>query len=107
VVESIDQAALDAQLRALWAGMNAALVAGDRDRALGYLSSSAREKYARVFDQLLPNMPAIVASYSPLQAGSLTTEIGEYAINRTIGGVNRVFLIYFARENGAWRLDAM
>jgi hypothetical protein len=107
VIESIDPAALDRQLRAIWAGMNEALLAGDRDRALSYLSDSAREKYAPVFDRLLPNMPAIIASYSPLQSVTLSPEIGEYAINRTIDGVNRLFLIYFARDQGSWRLDAM
>jgi hypothetical protein len=107
LVESIDAAALDQQLRAIWSGMNDALLAGDRDRALTYLSDSAREKYAPVFDRLLPHMPAIIASYSPLQSVTLSPEIGEYAINRTLDGVNRVFLIYFARDRGAWRLDAM
>jgi hypothetical protein len=107
VIESINAAALDQQLRAIWAGMNDALRAGDRDRALSYLSDSAREKYAPVFDQLMPNMPAIIASYSPLQSVTLSPEIGEYAINRTLGGVNRLFLIYFARDQGSWRLDAM
>jgi hypothetical protein len=65
-------------------------------------------KYGPVFEALLPNMPDIVASYSPLQRVSLAPEIGEYAVSRTIDGRNRIFLIYFLRgSDGVWRIDAM
>ena len=61
-----------------------------------------------MFDALLPHMPEIVASFSPLQRVSLLPDIGEYGINRTIDGRNRVFLIYFLRDtDGVWRIDAM
>jgi hypothetical protein len=96
------------KLRAIWAGMNDALVAGDKERALGFFSASAQAKYGPVFDQLLPDMPAIIASYSPLQQASLSTELGEYAINRTLEGVDRIFFIYFVRDrNGIWHLEGM
>lgn len=107
-VEVQDPAALDAMFRALWNGMNSALVAGDKARAMTFLSAGAKEKYGPVFDKLLPQMPAIVASYSALQRVSVSADIGEYAVNRTIDGVNRIFLIYFVRDaNGVWLIDAM
>jgi hypothetical protein len=108
VIEAIDRDALDQRLRAMWAAMNDALVAGDKERALAHLSPHARVKYGPVFDQLLPDMPAIVASYSPLQRAALRPEFGEYAINRTLEGVNRIFFIYFERDgHGVWHLSAM
>jgi hypothetical protein len=108
LVESIDAAALDQQLRAIWGLLGEALVAGDKARALGFLSGAGREKYGPVFDQLLPAMPSIIASFSPLRAGMASPRLMEYAVNRTIGGVNRIFFINFLRDSdGAWRVDSM
>ena len=88
--------------------MNDALLAGDKATAMQYLNTQAQEKYGRVFDALMPNMPQIIASYSPLQRGSISSSVGEYAINRTIQGANRIFLIYFLHDsNGLWRIDSM
>lgn len=37
-----------------------------------------------------------------------TSGFGEYAVNRTIDGVNHVYLIYFLPDaDGIWRLDSM
>ena len=54
------------------------------------------------------DLPQIVASFSPLQPVSVTSEIGEYAINRTIAGADWIFFIYFLRDaDGVWRIDDM
>ena len=58
---------IDAPFRAVWDGMNTALLAGDKATALTYLTLSAQVKYGPVFDALLPHMPEIIRSYSPLQ----------------------------------------
>lgn len=103
-----DAAQLDAMFRAIWKGMNDALIAGDKAKAMTFLSTGAQEKYGRVFDQLLPHMAEIIGSYGPLQRSSLSPRIGEYAVNRTIDGVNRIFFIYFVQDvNGVWLIDAM
>jgi hypothetical protein len=108
VIQGRDPAEMDAMFRAIWNGMNTALVAGDKAKAMTYLSPGAKEKYGPVFDKLMPNMAAIVASYSTLQRASISAYIAEYAINRTISGVNRIFLIGFVQdENGAWVIDSM
>ena len=99
---------MDQLFAALWGGMNGALIAKDKARALRYLNPQAQVKYAPVFDALMPHFPAIVSSYSSLQRVDVSEEIGEYAINRTIDGVNRIFLIYFLKDtDGVWRLDSM
>ena len=99
---------LDAPLQSIWDGLNAALLAGDKAQALTFLTVGAQEKYGPVFDVLLPHMPEIIASYSPLQQVSLSTDIAEYAIMRVRDGQLRLFLISFLKDaNGVWLLDAM
>lgn len=53
-------------------------------------------------------MPGIVASFSPLQRLSFGPKLAQYAINRTIDGVNRIFIIAFVQEDtGAWLIEQM
>jgi hypothetical protein len=103
-----NQTALDQTLRAVWNGMKTALTAGDKTRAMQYLDASAQQRYGPVFDLLLPSMPQIAATFSDLQSVALSGGIGEYAINRTINGENRIYFIYFGRNgDGVWRLGSM
>jgi PAS domain-containing protein len=108
VIESRDEAEMDRIFRALWSGMNDALVAGDKETAMRYLNDSARRRYGPVFEALLPFMPQIVASYSPLTQASISERIGEYAVTRMDGATKRLYLIYFLRDaTGVWRIDGM
>lgn len=108
VVGVSDGQQMDQIFTDIWTGMNSALAQGDVNAALSYLNVSAQRKYQRVFTALLPQMPQIVASYSPLRRVSISENIGEYAINRTINGRNKIFLIYFLKDqDGVWRLDGM
>lgn len=103
-----DAAQMDQLFAALWDGMNGALVAGDVNRATGYLNESAKRKYGPVFQTLLPHMSQIISSYSPLKRLSIAESIGEYAIVRPYSGQNRVYLIYFLKDtDGVWRVDGM
>lgn len=103
-----DAAQMDVLFNSVWDGMKSALVANDQTGALQYLDEVAKEKYGPVFIHLAPHMPAIVNTFSPLQRVSISEHVGEYAVNHTIGGVNRIFLIYFLQDaNGIWRLDSM
>ena len=99
---------MDTVLQDLWAAFAGALVAGDKETALTLLTSGAQQTYAPVFDILAQQMPDIVASFSALQSVTVTSGLGEYAINRTISGRDRIFLIYFVRGfDGVWHLAAM
>lgn len=104
-----DAAQMDQKFTALWSGLNDALKAKDTAKALKYLNAQAQAKYGPVFTALLPHMPEIIASYSPPQRVEISSDIGEYAINRTVNGQNQIFLIYFKRDedDGIWRLDSM
>lgn len=103
-----DAAQMDMLFTNLWNGMNEALVDGNVNTALTYLNEGAKRKYQPVFDALKPQFPEIIASYSPLRRVSISENIGEYAINRTYLGQNRVYLIYFLKDaDGVWRMDEM
>jgi hypothetical protein len=107
-VQVLDPAAMDAKCNAIFSQMNTALLNGDVERALQYVSKASRDTYSPVFQELLPSFSGIIESYSPLQRSSVTATYGEYAINRTIDGVDRIFFIYFLQdEDGVWRIDSM
>ena len=95
-------------LRAVWGGFTTALASRDTAQALQYFNFQGQTKYGSVLTTLLPQMPSIAASFSPLQSMTLGVGIGEYAVNRLVDGVNQIFLIYFVRGvDGVWRLDSM
>ncbi|MHB8455914.1 MAG: hypothetical protein ACYDDO_14745 [Acidiferrobacterales bacterium] len=103
-----DAAQMDDFFTQLWNGMNTALIKRDITGASAYLNTAARQKYLPVFQALLPQMPDIIASYSPLARLSISEDIGEYAIERPYNGDLRVYLIYFLKDaDGVWRLDSL
>lgn len=108
VVVVQDPTHVDQLFNALWKGMNDALIAKDKAKALGYLNTAARTKYAPVFEELMPYFSGIVTSYSLLQRVNVSEDIGEYAVNRLIDSKNSLFLIYFLKDvDGIWRIDSM
>ncbi|MGQ0585727.1 MAG: Ig-like domain-containing protein [Gammaproteobacteria bacterium] len=104
----LDLATVDRSIQAVWGAMNEALASGDKDAAMTFLSEQARENYDPVFDALMPRMAEIVASYSPLRSSLVSPDYTEYGVNRSIEGINRVFLVGFVlNQYGQWTLEAM
>jgi len=103
-----DPAEQDALIRSVWNGMNAALLAGDVTGARAFLDAPAVDHYGPTFDALLAFMPDIIASYSPLVTLTISSDVAEYGLKRTIDGEDRLFLVDLLREDdGVWRLDSM
>jgi len=103
-----DLVGADQTFQLLWNGMHAALLSGDRASALRYLNGPAQAKYDPVFAVLMADMATIVASYASFQQFAFSSGMTEYALNRTIDGVNRIFLINFIQDDdGVWRFDSM
>ncbi|HET7629873.1 MAG TPA: Ig-like domain-containing protein, partial [Candidatus Saccharimonadales bacterium] len=103
-----DATVIDAAVRRTWTGLNWALKIGDKGAAMHYLDYTAQNKYGPVFDALLPYMPNIIGSYSPLAQASVASDFSEYAIRRTSNGQDRLFFIDFIKDgDGVWRLDSM
>lgn len=91
-----------------YARMHMALLCGDLDGALAHFTDGAKERYRPVFQALAPYMTEILNSWSPLQESEITAQYAEFAVNRLINGVNRIFFIYFLKDqDGVWRLDTM
>jgi hypothetical protein len=85
-----------------------ALSAGDASQAAQYFNAGAQRKYGPVLSRLQPNLPGIVASFTAPQVASVSSDLGEYVVGRTINGVKQIFFIYFLRDvDGVWRLDSM
>jgi hypothetical protein len=104
----LSEAALDQTIRAVWSGFRTALGAGDKARAMQYMGPLAKERYSGPLDTLASLLPQIVASFSELQLVTLSSELGEYAINRVVNGEDRIFFIYFGQDgDGVWRLQSM
>jgi Bacterial Ig domain/Glucodextranase, domain B len=103
-----DRSATDQTLQRVWSRFKNALSAGNKTAAMQALTASAQAQYASVFDALLPYLANIVSTWSALQPSSLDGESAEYGINKTIDGINRIFLIDFVFDSdGVWRLDSM
>lgn len=104
----LDLATVDRSIQAVWGAMNDALASGDTAAAMGYLSEQAKETYGPVFEALMPRMGEIVGSYSAPKRSLVTQTYSEYGVNRTLDGVNRVFLIGFVpNEKGQWLVESM
>jgi PKD repeat protein len=91
--------ARDSLFRSVWDAMNAALVRGDVNGALSSLNARAQEKYGRVFNGLVADMPAIVGSYSSPQFVSAGQDYLEYAISR--------YKPQALAMDAGWRMDSM
>ena len=103
-----DRNQIDQLLRTVWSSFIQALAAQDKAVAMNSITATSRVTYGPIYDALAPEMPAIVGSFSSLQSSMLSSTVGEYAVNRTIDGVNRIFFIYFLRDvDGVWRIDSM
>ncbi len=103
-----DPAQVDQLLQQTWSSFVRALASRNTAQVLQYFNSQGQQKYQPALQALAANLPQIAGSFSPPQTLSVTDSVGEYAINRLIDGVNRVFLIYFLRDaDGVWRIDSM
>lgn len=103
-----DAAQMDKKFTTIWSEMNKALISKKTSTVLNALTATAQAKYQPVFATLKPQLPKIIASYSPLQRISITGNIGEYAITRNDNGTSRLFFVYLIKDkDGVWRIDEM
>lgn len=103
-----DRSTLDQTLQRTWLTFKNSLAVRNKAAAMQALTASAQSQYSQVFDTLLPYLPNVVSTWSVLQASASDLVSAEYGINKTIDGVNRIFLIEFVLDaDGVWRLDSM
>jgi len=108
VIQVFDPSSLDISLRAKWADFRAALTRSDIEGALIYIANGAKEKYRRVFQDLLPDLPAIAADLRDLTPTLFQHGIMEYGTTRNVGGETFVYLVYFMVDgDGVWKIVTM
>ena len=92
----------------VWTNMNAALKAGNKAAAMGFLTPTAQENYGETFDAIIPVATTIIAGYSPIVAFSVTNTTADYFVATTTGGERLVFGLRFVlMEDGKWKLESM
>lgn len=103
-----DKAQIDQALKVQWRGLTDALLAGDKQKAMTYLSHGAQLKFGPVFDVLMPSFPAILPTWSPLLGANIFSEMAEYSLVTGNSSRRQLFLVYFLRgADGVWRLESM
>jgi len=108
LIQVFDQSAVDASLQAKWADFRAALARSDIEGAVVNVANGAKEKYRRVFQDLMPNLPAIAADLRDLTPTLFQDGIMEYGTARDLGGETFVYLVYFMLdEDGVWKIVTM
>ncbi len=92
----------------IWQDMNAALLNGDRNQALTYISTGAHHLYGAIFDALMPHMAEMQADYSAIKSLSYGNNTADFAILKTVDGNVTTHIINFKRNgNGVWKLDSI
>lgn len=93
----------------VWTNMNAALKAGNKAAALAYLTPTAQPNYSELFDDSIPQIAAIAASYLPTFVQTeLTETTADYLVARTINGQRLIFALRFVRmDDGTWKLESI
>ena len=107
-VLAASRSSVDALLKAVWNTYTATLAAGRVDLALESLPAVTAARYKPILEPLGPHFATIIPTWSAPMTGRLADDVGEYTIARSIDGQNRLFFIYFVRDDrGIWRLDSM
>ncbi|MBW2078208.1 MAG: FG-GAP repeat protein [Deltaproteobacteria bacterium] len=106
----LNQAQLDALLKAKWEGMKTALVAGDIEKALSYHHEAFKDRYESIYNLLASNLPILAQQMQGIEMIFAEGNRGKYGINRDhdIDGqiVTITYYIYFSKdENGLWKIE--
>ena len=107
----MDEAMLDALLKAKWNGMKTALIDGDKEGALTYYQEGSKERYQEIFNVLADNISAIASDMGEIELVYVNEKIAKYRIKRqeTIQGqvYDITYFIYFNKGlDGIWKIES-
>jgi hypothetical protein len=109
-VVALDQAQLDALLRAKWDGMKTALINGDTEQALNSIEQNSKETYQAIFNALGTDyMSTVAGNMQDIHMIHAHNGLAKYRIRRDqdISGnqYTITYYIYFQiNENGLWKI---
>jgi hypothetical protein len=107
--EVVDEEALDALLQAKWAGMKAALMAGDFNNAVTFFVSERQNAYNQVFNDLSDNIGDIITATGALEALEVSDGHARYTISYpiTVDGIATTagtYVIFVQDTDGLWKI---
>jgi hypothetical protein len=106
----LDQAQLDALLKAKWDGMKTALINGNTEQALNSIEQNSRETYQAIFNALGTDyMSTVAGNMQDIQMIHAYNGLAKYRIrrNQDISGSQYTITYYIysqINENGLWKI---
>ena len=101
----LDQAQLDALLKAKWDGMKTALINGDIEQGVGYFSISSRTAFQQQFTALSSDLPQIVGDMGEISLIDVGKNQTFYDLRTTRNNETYSFqLLFIQDEDGIWRI---
>ena len=95
-------------IKVIWNDFNQALINGDQATAESLMTPTFRNHMSEVLTVLMPEFSTIIASYTDFDAMDFKDGYASYLLNRTVGGEDLAFFVYFLRDDsGLWRLISM
>jgi Dockerin type I domain len=99
----------------VWNAMNAQLALGTVagiDAAKTYMTDTAVGNYTGALTAIIADLPAVVASYSPIIPRQVSSDYAEYWVSRplagSVTGERLIHIVTFLRTfDGSWRVDSM
>ncbi|HBF43578.1 MAG TPA: adhesin, partial [Desulfobacteraceae bacterium] len=107
--EVLDEADLNALLKAKWNGMKAALASQDISNALNYFAEDKKDLYNDIYTALNDNLPQIVQDMQDIQLICVWDKSAKYRIRRDQlcnGQIYPItYYIYFmVDDDGLWKI---
>jgi hypothetical protein len=108
-IEVVDAEKLDGLLRDKWAGMKAALLAGDFNNAVTFFVSDRQNAYNLVFNDLSDKIGDIISATGALEALEVSDGHARYTISYpiTVDGVTTTagtYVIFVQDTDGLWKI---
>ena len=93
----LDEASMDALLKAKWNGMKTALGSGDIEGGLKYFMDRSKDRYSTVLNLLVDQLPALVTEMQDIELIYIHGRIAKYRSNRIHnidGESSQYYLLY-------------
>ena len=96
----------DAKIKAVWAGMRAALKANDINRALTYFSDDSKDTYKNYFNLIKNDLDVFVAISRDIEADEFGEDFADYHMLNDDESGSLISLIRFVNdERGNWHIN--
>lgn len=107
----MDQAQLDALLRAKWEGMKSSLISINIEGALNYFHESSKDDYREIFTILIARLPDIASAMREIELIYIKDRVAKYRIKREEEVQGQIYdityYIYFVKDlNGLWHIES-